>query len=217
MKFLPLVLALLIASAGAAAAPTRYVTEELEITLRSGPTTSHRIVKMLVSGSPLEVLENLEDGWSRVRTRDGTEGWVLTRYLVNTPSARDRLEAASGSFAKAQQDLQAVKQNLAAESQRLAEARAQVAELSTANERMKQQLSEAGRGLALSEENKDLRKQVVDLQREIETLQNETARLRDRSERDWFVAGAAVFFGAFLVGIVVTRIRWRRKSSWSSL
>jgi SH3 domain protein len=82
---------------------------------------------------------------------------------------------------------------------------------------MSKQLEDAARGLTLANENRDLKKQIVDLQRDIEGLQNETQQLRDRSQRDWFVTGALVVFGGFLAGIIVTRIRWRKQSSWSSL
>lgn len=200
------------------AAPVRYVSDELQITLRSGPTNGHRILKMVDAGSALEVLEQNEDGWARVRLRDGgAEGWVLERHLSGSPSARDRLAAATAKLQQTQQELSSLKQNLSAGNQQLGTAQAQLAELSTANERMKLQLQEASRGLTLSDENRDLKKQIVDLQRQIELLQNEAQRLGDRSQRDWFVTGALVVFGGFLAGIIVTRIRWRKKSSWSSL
>jgi SH3 domain protein len=97
------------------------------------------------------------------------------------------------------------------------EAQARIAELTTGNEQMKQQLGDAARGLTLSNENRDLKKQIVDLQREIQDLHNETQRLNDRGRRDWFVIGALVVSGGFIAGLIVPRIRWRKKSSWNSL
>lgn len=216
MKRLALALSLLLLTAPGWAAPARYITDDLQVVVRTGATTGHRIIKMLDAGTPVEVLET-ENGWSRIRTRDGVVGWLESRLIVNTPGARAQLAAATDSLNQLKQALQETKQSLSEQTRKLAEAQAQVAELSTANERMKQQLAEAGRGLALAEENKDLRKQVADLQREAELLRNEVARLQDRSQRDWFVTGALVVFGGFVVGIAVTRIRWKRKSSWSSL
>ena len=71
----------------------RYVTDKLEIPLRSGQGTQFGIRKMLPSGAKLEVLEIDPAGYSKVRTAKGTDGWVLTRYLNNVGSARDRLAA----------------------------------------------------------------------------------------------------------------------------
>lgn len=216
MKRLGLILVLLFV-ASAADAATRYVSDQLEITLRSGPTNQHRILRMLPSGTRLETLETTEDGWTRVRAANGQEGWVLTRYLMNTPAARDRLEQATANLSNAQTQTAKLREALNAERAERKAAEAQIAELSTANQQMISQLEEAAQGLRLSEENKSLKKEIVDLQRTVQELNNEIDRLSDRSRRDWFVAGALVVAGGFLAGIIVTRIRWRRKSSWNSL
>jgi SH3 domain protein len=75
----------------AAIAESAWVSDRFEITLRSGPSTSNAIQLMIGSGAELEVLESdAESGYSRVRTGGGTEGWVLTRYLMSEPAARDQ-------------------------------------------------------------------------------------------------------------------------------
>ena len=86
-------LTLLLSVTVAMADDTRYVTDQLEITLRSGQSTKHQIIRMLPSGTPVELLETDEETkYSRIRTSDdGTEGWVLSRYLDEQPSARERL------------------------------------------------------------------------------------------------------------------------------
>ena len=84
-----------------AQAETRYVSDQLEIPMRTGKSTQHRILRMLPSGTPLEVLElDKENGWTRVRTPDGKEGWVLTRLLMDIPAARDRLARAEKRLAE---------------------------------------------------------------------------------------------------------------------
>ena len=71
---------------------TRYVTDQLEITMRSGTSTQNSIVRMLRSGTAIEVIEtDDESGYSRVRMSSGTEGWVLTRFLMTEPSSREQL------------------------------------------------------------------------------------------------------------------------------
>lgn len=217
MKRLFFALGLCLLTMSSAWSATRYVTDQLQITLRSGPTTSHRILRMVDAGVPVQVLAPAEDGWVRVSTRDGLQGWVLERHLMNAPSARDQLAAATSRLQKAQEELAELKRNLSSGNEQLTAAQARIKELSTDNERMSKELEEAARGLTLANENRDLKKQIVDLGREIDVLQNEARKLSDRSQRDWFVVGALVVSGGFLVGILVTRIRWRKKSSWSSL
>ena len=84
-----LVALLLAAIAVSAQAETRYVSDELEITLRRGESTGHKISAMLKSGTPLEVLStNKATGYSLVRTPCGKQGYVLTRQLMPEPVAR---------------------------------------------------------------------------------------------------------------------------------
>ena len=93
------ILSLLVILTGNALAETRYVSDRLEITMRSGTSTSHGILRMLRSGTPVEVLEtDKKSGYSRIKTRSGKEGWVLTRFLMNGPAARDRLAEAGISI-----------------------------------------------------------------------------------------------------------------------
>ena len=95
-----LIAALLLSTS--ALAETAWVTDQFEITLRSGPSTSNAIQLMVSSGTPLEVLErDAESGYTRVRTQGGTEGWVLTRYLMNEASAREQLETLTGQLTNA--------------------------------------------------------------------------------------------------------------------
>jgi SH3 domain protein len=71
----------------ASVAETVYVTENFEITMRTGPGSDRKIISLVQSGKALEILEKGEE-WSMVRTLNGKEGWVLNRYLSpNQPSA----------------------------------------------------------------------------------------------------------------------------------
>ena len=54
----PLLLCLLLLLPGLLTAETRYVTDIAKITLRTGESTSHRIIRMLSSGTSLKVLSN---------------------------------------------------------------------------------------------------------------------------------------------------------------
>ena len=62
-----------------------YVSDYFEITLRTGPSSENKILRMLKSGQALDVLETV-DNWTRVRTllNNGTEveGWVRNQYLM---------------------------------------------------------------------------------------------------------------------------------------
>ena len=221
VKRLSLFLALLVSTA-ALAETTRYVTDQLEITLRSGQSTKHQILRMLRSGTPLEVLEtDAESGYSRVRAPDGSEGWVITRYLDPVPSGRERLAAAQRQLAALKKD----NARLAGEVRRLGaekdELTAQLGKLRRASKKLEQELERirktSASALAIDNENKSLKTRLQRLEQEHKVVQEENERLRDRTARDWFMAGAGVILLGMGIGLVIPKIRWRRKSNWSSL
>ncbi|MDG1462807.1 MAG: TIGR04211 family SH3 domain-containing protein, partial [Gammaproteobacteria bacterium] len=74
------------------AAEERWVTDRGEFTMRSGKSTSNKIIRMLKSGVRVELLKTDSiSGYSLVRMSNGQEGWVLSRYLVKSPPALLRL------------------------------------------------------------------------------------------------------------------------------
>jgi SH3 domain protein len=71
---------MLVATTGAA--ETKYVTEDLNITLRTGPGTDRKIIAFPNAGEPLEIITPGEE-YTEVMTRGGKQGFVLTRFLTD--------------------------------------------------------------------------------------------------------------------------------------
>lgn len=217
-----LLVAILLCGAGAIAqAQTLYVSDQLEVTLRRGESTSHGILRMVPSGTPVELLEShSETGYSRVRTANGVEGWVLTRYLMDTPSGRERAAAAEKKLADLQQDYKAFKEQLSRAGQEKGTLVVERQRLEEENRTLNQQLAEIRRTsanvLAVDEENKSLKGRVLGLERELQTVQQENASLKNRSARDWFMIGAGVLLAGIIVGLILPRIRVRKQSRWDT-
>jgi len=200
------------------AAPA-WVTDQFEITLRSGPSTSNAIQLMLKSGARLEVLErNEETGYSLVRTEGGTEGWVLNRYLMGEPSAREQLLTLSGQLTNATTRGSSLDSQLKAIKSEHDTANRRVAELEREKSALEKQLAEikrtAANVLAINDQNKTLMDQVAGSQSKIDTLEQVNRELASQTTRYWFMAGAAVLFIGILLGIWLPRIRWQRRSRY---
>ncbi|MGD8906318.1 MAG: TIGR04211 family SH3 domain-containing protein, partial [Gammaproteobacteria bacterium] len=71
--------------------------------------------------------------------------------------------------------------------------------------------------LALEESNQRMQATVSRQEETIGRLQSENERLASRTQRDWFIAGASVLIIGIVLGVVLPRIRWRRRRSWSDL
>jgi SH3 domain protein len=222
VKSIPIVLALVLGLVSTAMAETLYVSDRLEIQMRTGKGTQFRILRMLPSGTALEILEvDQENGYSRVRTPSGVEGWVLSRFLMQGRAARDRLADAEKKLARLElenrklsaslEDLQKTKGSIDTEREQLVKE----------NRKLSQELEEirraASSALAIDAENKQLKSRIVAYERQAQSLQQENEGLKDRTARDWFMVGAGVVILGMIIGLIIPRIRWRKKSSWDTL
>ena len=216
-----LVLLLLIGAVPVQAAEVKYVTDVFEVTMRSGTSTSNSIVRLLRSGQSVTLLEaDLASQYSLVETDGGTQGYVLTRFLMDEPAAKETLQKLRGAH---QQQTSQVEQQLAEISQLKQELQQEQTDgealkttLSASEEELSVVREAAQNTLNILEQNKRLQAVVDDLRQEKSALSDTNAELSDSTQIDWFVRGAAVSLIAFIIGILVTRIRWRKKDSWGS-
>ena len=215
------ILSLLVLLTGTALAESRYVSDRLEITMRSGKSTGHGILRMLRSGTQVQVLEtDKASGYSRIKTRSGKEGWVLTRFLMNGPAARDRLAESEKRLAELELENRKLNTAMAALREEVSSVEQQRQSLDSEHRDVSQELAEikrtASSALAIDNENKELKSRMVALERSLQTVQQENENLKDRTARDWFMVGAGVVLLGIIVGLIIPRIRWRKKSSWDT-
>ena len=221
MNRLILLFTLLVCTAQVAA-DNRYVIDDLIITVRSGRTNSHQIVKLLHSGDKIEVLSELEEnGKQYVFIKSGdTTGWVLSQYLSKNKIARDRIAAIEAKAKKITDKNASLKEQLAKLQAENKSLKSQRNKLNNSAQNLDQELTKlkrvSARPLALQQSNEKLRTELATKTSEAKLLSEENANLKDRDQRDWFLTGTAVTLGSILFGIILTRIRWRRKSSWGS-
>ena len=210
---------LFVSSWAAAQSQSAWVSDEFEITLRTGPSTSNAIERMLASGTALEVLENdAETGYSRVRTAAGTEGWVLTRYLMDEPSAREQLASLTNRLTSATAEGSSLESQLAAVNAQYDAAGRRIAELEREKGALEAELAEikrtAANVLSINDQNKQLRDQLASAEIEAATLEQQNRELTSQTTRYWFMTGALVLLVGMILGIWLPRIRWQRRSRY---
>lgn len=196
-----------------------YVTDTFEITLRSGPSTSHKVLAMLRSGQAVEVLQKKDGGWALVRVLDGPakdkEGWVISRYLMERVPWEKQA-------AQLRQENTAIKTSLT-------ESDSQWLRYQTREKELTETLEKTSRELeALKKEHQALREGAADylkLKEEFDQMQEALAQSQALAKRlaqeneslrfsqniRWFVAGALVLLCGWLIGVVMGRQR-RKKS-----
>ena len=218
-----LTLALLAATGLAQAADTRYVTDQLEATIRTGESVTHRITKMLPSGTAVEVLStNPKTGYSRVRMPDGKDGYILTRHLMEEAPPRERVIELEAKLKELQQAPDQLTAKLVALQDEYTGLERAHAKLESTKRELEAELIAVKRAaadpLAIAEERNALRKQVADLARQVEELKAKNAEIANDQGQRWFLIGGGVAVGGLLLGLILPHLRLRRqRSSWSTL
>lgn len=203
-----LLMGIVVAQTGFVQAETRYATDAIPVPLHKGPSTRFKIARMVPGGTPLEALEsNDKEGYTKVRTTDGTVGWILTRYLMDQPVPRERVTQLEARIAGFENETRALRED----------AKALGATRENLN-RCSQELTavrrSAAQTLEIEEENNRLQEEITaanDQRRQFE-LENES--LQKQSSRNWFLAGAGVGFGGLLLGLILPRLSWQRRRRW---
>ena len=196
-----------------------WVSDQFEVMLRSGPSSSNAIERMLPSGTAIELLESdAESGYSKVRTTGGTEGWVLSRYLMDEPSAREQLERLSSRLSNANATGSSLSSQLNSIKSEYDAATSRIASLELEKRALEQDLAEikrtAANVLAIDGQNKGLQEQVATAEIEIAILEQQNRELSERTTRYWFVTGAGVILVGMLLGLWLPRIKWQRRSRY---
>lgn len=203
-------LALGLWTAPTVAAKDFYVSDRMQITVRTGPTTDNRVIEMITSGDQVTILEETNDGWAKVRTATGKEGWVLRRFLVDEAPAVIRLQEMADSQGKnLAQRLDEAKRD-GGEAKRLqlaAETRAREAEAA-----LQKLQTECAEVVKLREEYGKLQEDYQQQTQEMEELSTEIESLRFSTNLKWFLAGGGVLFLGWVIGLAFGR----RKKRWTS-
>lgn len=202
-------------------AKVQYVSDELVINMRSGKGNGFKIIKIVKSGTPLTILEQAS-GYTRAKTPKGVEGWVLSRFLINTPVARTLL-------AKAQEDVAQMKEKYDAMSTELGTVKTERDTLSSSEDKLLSnreilnvELAKlkkiAARPMQLEAENDQLRNDLVKIEAENRLLKQEYQTLEDNSDQEWFMTGAGVLFGGMILGLIFPKLRsGQKKANWNRL
>lgn len=216
-----LALALLFSLSAPLMAETRYISDELTVYVRSGPGTKFKIIRGLKSGRALQVVGAETSGWLPVRTDKGEEGYVLSHQVKRSPVAKEQLASALAERDKLRQRVADMKEQLSSstsEGRKKNVAHSKLlAEYDALQSRFQKLERTSKRAVEIEAENSRYANEVATLEAERDRLRLEVGKLRVSSDRDWFVAGAGVILLGMLLGLIIPKIRWQRKDSWSQL
>lgn len=209
-----LVVLVLVIGAVSAMANTVYVTEDFEITMRTGPGVDRKIIALIRSGQRVEEVSKSEE-WTEIRLPSAKTGWVLTRYLSpKEPCAlvKERLQSEYDQLLTDKTDLETKNSDLEAENQRL---EAQLASTQASLERVSGDFdslkSESTDFLKLKSQFRKITTELEETKTKADKFEDETGRLLRNQNIKWFLAGAGVILIGFIIGF--SSRRQKRRSS----
>ena len=196
-------LTLLSVHVGTARADRRYVSDRLIITLREAPDSDSRVLRTLMTGAPVEVLE--ESGrYLRVRTEAGEEGWVAEQYITPETPKPIIIAQLKDEINRLREE---IKEYEGAENPFLDK-------LKAAEKRYLEQVKELEQNAAdLVDERNKLKAANANLSTEIRNLERQVETVRGSGKLRWFLAGAAVF----CLGLIAGQISRRKKRYYIDL
>jgi len=208
-------------SSSLSAKTIQYVSDDLTIPMRSGTTTAHKILKFLNSGMALEIIELSDDKKHAlvVPVEDASRtGWVETRLLMLDKSAREQLELAKKKIQSIKEKQTEIKKQLSERQRQNSELQNIQAKLENRIQKLQDTLTSlrknASDPIRIADENEQLKQQLASAKIKAEELTQENIILGDQNIKQWFMIGAVVSIGSLILGILLTRIRWKKKESW---
>lgn len=202
-------------------AQTRYVTDEFEIMMRTGPSVQNKILAVLRSGTQVNVLnEDAGNGYSQLQTSNGEVGYAITRYIVPTPSARSRVANLEKQIEQLRSEPKELA-NLLATSQEdndlLIRQNAEMAEiLSSVESELSRIKKISGDAVNLATQNQKLESEVQQLLLQLDDVRIQNEDLKDQSDRMQNMLGAGLVLLGLFLGWVLSISGRRGRNSWGS-
>jgi len=201
-----------------APAEVMYLTDVLEVPVRSGKGLEYEIVAIAKSNEEAKIIST--DGeYAKIRLAHGIEGWVLSRYLTLEPpksvaiaTLNDEIESLKGKNKQIEDNLRALveEKNALDNANKTRELQAQglVKEYAALKDSCADYVK-------LQEDHERLKKDCITHQREVSRLTLDNQALREKAKLFWFIAGSSAVLAGFVIGMLLQGLRTRRKRELS--
>ena len=191
-----------------------YITDQLDLPIRSDKNFGNNIIRLLPSGTELSLLQSTEDGWAQIQF-DDTIGWIKSFYLSPDPSAREKLKKLTRTnnankllITKLTSEKEELEKQLLSIKEENSDLVVQRSKSQAEKEHIEQIYQDA---LKLEHENEKLIQEKLQLKAELQLAENNTQIQKDTSSRNWFIVGAIVLFFGIMIGFIVPNLLNRRR------
>ncbi len=208
-------LLILTVAASTAFAENWYIKPSAEIPVRRGQGTDYKILVVLENGTQVSIVEE-NDPWVKIQTLNGTEGWMLKRYLTNQPPLDivvDELRTENSQLQEKEaflsQKLSSTEKN---NSEQQAELSSCLSSLNKTKEDFKFLEEETADVIAIKNNLTKSEQQIEKLSTQLQEVIEENDFLKRSQQTKWFLAGVGTLVFGWLVGHASARSKKRRST-----
>ncbi len=202
-----MVLIMLTGTAALVSAKTKYISEDFEITMRTGPSTGRKIIALIPTGKQVEVV-NAGDDWSEVVWGD-KQGWVLTRYLTNqepTAMVLAQLRKRHATIVAQNEEIKQKVDALSAENSQLgnelSQAKGDLDSLGSAHATLKKESADF---LKLKTDYKKAVKEMNDARAKAEKIESDYNKIANSDFNRGLLYGGGLLVFGFIFGFILKR------------
>jgi SH3 domain protein len=203
--------------ASAALAETRYITDQLLVTVRSDTSKDFKSLENLQTDTPVEVLK-VEGAFVQVKTAKGNTGYIPSQYVsknipkpIQISKLTQQVTALQAQLEKERQEYQknsaaanSEQRNIAAITSELQQTKLELEKISSDYKTLRESSEDV---LNLMTTAETLTEENYRLSNELAVLQKENNNFHRSNMVQWFLAGGGVFFFGWLIGKISRRKR----------
>lgn len=197
---------------------TMYITDQIKVTLRSGPGLKYQIIKMISTGNKVRAINATSNGYTQVELPNGNKGWILSRYLMSTPPSTLILPHVKKQLTSTKKSLNETLNKVSQEQAQLTEIQKSKRQLkikyNALNQNYHSLAKTSKKAIALKKQNKFLTKKSEKSIQTLDTLSRENKKLHQQLEIKWFLAGGGILFAGLLIGLLLPKLIRRRRDNW---
>ncbi|UXY11589.1 TIGR04211 family SH3 domain-containing protein [Kosakonia sp. ML.JS2a] len=199
LRLIGLTLFALSVSLGTHAEEKRYVSDELNTWVRSGPGDNYRLVGTVNAGEEVTLLQSNSD-YGQVRDSTGRTAWIPLKELNTQPSLRTRVPELENQVKTLTDKLNNIDNTW---NQRTAE--------------MQQKVSQSDGVISgLKDENQKLKNELIVAQKKVNAANLQLDDKQRTIIMQWFMYGGGVLGAGLLLGLVLPHMipTRKRKDRW---
>ncbi len=198
-------------------AKTIYVTDNIEVSLRSTASNKGKIIATLPSGTVLTYISKRKGSdYIKVRMKDGRHAFILGNRTINNPTNKIILVKTTAERDKFKQENEELDNELLMLKGDSTAAETNQNLLKAEREKLTQELEDirytSTHSIKIKEQRDSLQEQVVQFQKELEQFKLENQTLKANIKLDWFLYGGTAVFFSIILGFLLPKLNWRKRS-----